>query len=1500
MITDKDLQLSKISFTDKDFASLYPDLLDLAKQLTNEWDPGQGTNESDPGVVLLKEGAFIADHTNYNIDKNILEAFLPSATQDRSVRNITEMNGYTPRYYISAEGEISCACKPSSLDPNTRFSFTIPAFTLVLSNGDKAYTQVSNLSIRGYGIPSVCTFMEGTINDLTVQGESVISLVNLDDNNRIYLPNPYVAQNGIFIRNIVDSGTDTDGWDSQEIWVKNNYLSTQPLGSKIYKFDYDSVVGLPYIEFPSDIANLIGEGLQIKYMTTSGSAGNIFNTESLSVVSPTIYKVGDLNLVLSGDSPDMVFSLIKSFRNGKDPETIDEMYRSFKKVVGTFDTLVTCRDYSNAIYTLEDDYNLPFISNGVVTDIRNDYNHALNVITYDQYGEYFENISLNDPGTIKAYNLMTSAPVTPAVGDVYPSGGHFVVVTSINPTVTKTLSSISYDDFVDYTKSMSPYDLCIYALTAYKEANWEATKPEVAIAESFKPVDEYTLSEIKYELEKLKCINHTYRKHTPDEVYYFKNVVPLVITVSPYKKLMSVEEKEEIINDIKIALTQNFNAREVDFGEELNYDEVYKVIVNANSNIRTIRLEDFDYNPTAVRVSDDGEIIEESVYDSTNNNLLVDMVAKNVLAGRLCLFNFDDTFNYEYGQSNLSTFEDILEISTESYIPIELTEGEVGVTDTSETRYQFNTQPSSSAADTWNIYINEDPVSIAAHSYYEGPFNVTIIDVNGNVWSYNSGNNIKLKINNDSNNALVFSQTSEMIYRDSTYVTTISIDDNVTLSAIDSHSQSMGYNLTPYTVKPNEYVQVAYPNYYSTKIYPGSVWYRFSSATSTATDIIAYSNAEYKLKSDESLVFIYKQGGKEYTDIYTGGTIVKPNFDLYYTDYLTQTVTGTTKEWSNYGSIRTDIFTQLRSEQQIGIREILETQLSDVAVPCYWITSTPGNILFKEDDEFVILGSGEYFIYSNTAKDSMVILGAGTKLIKPAGDVSQWALGDVPVNIESINNEGYNAGITWVVKDFSNGSPLRIQEMNILTLSEGDSMSISGINIDGGSEEDITTGIDNTWKTLKGLSNFKFEYVAGGESGELVYNSSYDYLIRSRLDLSLSNTEPQRLVEGQTITVLTSSSREPYVITPESSSNELLLQSSLPLDVIGDEDINLTPYSNISSIGLMSYSTEKPKLVVNQLEYVGDSDEYTIADISSSISQWYLYNAADGKYEHVTQDYVNNLLTISGSANTKLDDPLISSETAELYHIAEETKNITSENLIENNGDYVFTLSEPIGEATFPFGYYVNYYPNALDNKQYILPVYVLNGSEQSPITVEIIDAESSESILISDFNYTEDADYISITKTGMYLITPNIMPEITSSDDEGPYEIKKDLILKVSWSGAVNSSSAVQVKSPEVFAGINASLAGVSLYNVLNRMSELVENSTKPNIKPYYIHKPHNDLAIQDEDILNPNIFWDKNNVANGITIPYIDLENTDIEITKSMRGYSEKPTQNNVRMKV
>ena len=106
MITKTDLEISKESYTKKDFYQIYPESIETFQALTKRWDPEQ-TNESDPGVVLLKRQAFDVDRLNYNLDKNILEHFLPSATQEDSVRKLCEQRGYNMSYYQSATTSVT-------------------------------------------------------------------------------------------------------------------------------------------------------------------------------------------------------------------------------------------------------------------------------------------------------------------------------------------------------------------------------------------------------------------------------------------------------------------------------------------------------------------------------------------------------------------------------------------------------------------------------------------------------------------------------------------------------------------------------------------------------------------------------------------------------------------------------------------------------------------------------------------------------------------------------------------------------------------------------------------------------------------------------------------------------------------------------------------------------------------------------------------------------------------------------------------------------------------------------------------------------------------------------------------------------------------------------------------------------------------------------------------------------------------------------------------------
>ena len=284
MITEKDLQISNKSYTNKDFASIYQEVLDLAKKLSNRFDP-ETSNESDPFIVLIKLLSFMGDKINYNIDKNILERFMPSATQESSMRNLCEMMGYNMHYYIAPETTITIQYVGKE-ELSESHSFTIPKYTYVSNSNTEDENKV-NFFIKNrditvdsnnivYGTTNEPNFyihggnivvIEGEIKQLTILGDDTIHLDNLDDNNRVYFPERMVAENGIFIEGGINKGIENE-------WIKIDNLNIRD-NLFVYKFGYDSLKGLPYIEFPDNISALIGDGLKIKYTVTSGLSGNI-------------------------------------------------------------------------------------------------------------------------------------------------------------------------------------------------------------------------------------------------------------------------------------------------------------------------------------------------------------------------------------------------------------------------------------------------------------------------------------------------------------------------------------------------------------------------------------------------------------------------------------------------------------------------------------------------------------------------------------------------------------------------------------------------------------------------------------------------------------------------------------------------------------------------------------------------------------------------------------------------------------------------------------------------------------------------------------------------------------------------------------------------------------------------------------------------------------------------------------------------------------------------
>lgn len=568
--------------------------------MSERWDP-TSTNETDPGIVLLKVLTAIADKLNYNIDKNTLEAFMPSATQEESMRKLCEMMGYNIKYYQSATVDVTFQYHGET-DITSTTKIFIPKYSNVKDADETInYVTLKSAQFGAGSLAQVIPCIEGSLEVCENDDDNVISIMQLDDNNRYYLPESQIAENGIFITNYYD------GVEVDELWTKVDNLNTQQLGQKVFKFGYDSLEARPYVQFPEDISAIIEDGLVIKYIRTNGVNGNISAKTVAKLEKPVgiDWKVGESEVTVE----DFTVFNASSTQNGSNIESINSAYNNYKKVIGTFDTLVTVRDYMNKIYMLtENDTNqTPLVSNVIVSDIRDDINRAYTVCGFNEFGVSFTDISRRD-------------------------------------------TSGSGDDRIDN------FDLVIYPFKVYNNLN---TKSDYDGSFTYTAANKNKIADA---LKNYKTISHDFKYPTSSEIVCIKNYLRLNAKITTIQKVNSVEEKM-ILAAVQTAIYNRFNMRQLDFGEEIPFDSILECIEEADHRIKNVSLDEpeiitkictadgqeYDIGLTAADVQEDSTKTNEK---STADRLYNELAVKNVLAGKIPLFDYNESFSPEYNETS--------------------------------------------------------------------------------------------------------------------------------------------------------------------------------------------------------------------------------------------------------------------------------------------------------------------------------------------------------------------------------------------------------------------------------------------------------------------------------------------------------------------------------------------------------------------------------------------------------------------------------------------------------------------------------------------------------------------------------------------------------------------------------------------------------------------------------------------------------------------------------
>lgn len=1086
MINNNEISAVELSPTKRDFYQIWNELIDTASKLSNRWDPSS-TNESDPGIVLLKVLTAIADKLNYTIDKNTLEAFMPSATQEESMRKLCDMLGYTMKYYRSATCPIQISYIGTDYDLSAdNCRIVIPKFTNIKNEDeDINYVTLSPIVLGDTVSYDTAEAIEGEY----VQYDN-ITRDQLDDNHRYYLPESQTAENGIFL---VAADDETIEYE------KVSNLNAQKLGTYCWKFGYDSREDMPYIEFPADIDSLIGEGISFGYVRTNGANGNI----SAGLLNKI--NASSCELIISGDTQNPItcddswFSVINTSAatNGDDKETIDAAYNSYKKTIGTFDTLVSCRDYMNKIYQLtEGDIDgssstTPLVSNIIASDIRDDINRGVTVCSFSENGLTYTN-----------------------------------------------QRNASLDEKTEFDN----FDILLYPFKRVAGTNTESEYKN-----SFTYSDE-NLSEIKAGIDKNKTISHHILSPKSDEIACVKDLIKVKAKITTTTKVNSVAEAS-ILNKVFTALYKNFNMRKIDFGEEITDEMIEKVILNADSRIKNINLStEHSLNFDEVNGTSEKNTSKKTAEEGYGRTF-INLALLNVLAGRIPLFNYDESFEPALNESKAAEYDDV-------FYPIDASKPENAVTKI-EASYeppvsdnivlsdneviQFRS-PSFKTTVTYPSYVNyfiklnENITieSIAAKFMTLKDFMNKLTGTTQNIDSFltfiadktpsfiakkaGSGDDetfetaqasylwiFKLEENKYTRITTedVFNQIKEAggtyyyLPMSSTYATNFALVYSfLTTSAIwygDKHFEnvykSMGMNTTyspGYLIDSNHYKYAettAIPSTSSaaevdTKCAAWEAIYIPDSSSDDETHGLGRNAAlsgikesqEYKLGTGEYLLINYtststSDSGNESSTvvnkIYKTGTIIRPSFELTDSSNVhSQKSTSWSKKtgfnFSDENVENPDGMFTLSANQQIEIIEPVIVKLGPDAdsttnstlVNIYWvrnddalkIKSAQKTLTFTwDDDNTYTLKENEYFFYTNKNKTDLAYYGNGTKIVRTEStlELVRNISAEQSISADEILQYGLAASIPWISKQLTKESNIELHEYQYVNVIKG-------------------------------------------------------------------------------------------------------------------------------------------------------------------------------------------------------------------------------------------------------------------------------------------------------------------------------------------------------------------------------------------------------------------------------------------------------------------------------
>lgn len=575
-----------VKYTSRDYTSILEDFWRIVPTMTDLWKPEA---DSDPGVVLGKYLASVADMLGVNVDLLANEVFAPSVSQRKNAERLFALIGYQLRHYVAAKTLVTFK---NDTDDTMKIDFgfnganfcTVNAYTditnqsrvityniIPLTNkyGDldtRARRQIVPDDIDVFASEDVVTLAGGeSVSRIAIEGElrsASFSVEDIKKNNYIInIPSQHVDTMAIWIR-ARSSLSSTDFLDTRWIQVTSPTDFLVPEPRFMVSYDTYSNARIQISTYINELENYSNNWLTVYWLDCSGVIGCVGENvlSNLLFAKPNAQQNAQVNT----ESGDLVLSNLSNtlelphtpVETGKSPETAKEAYYSSRNYINTWDSLITLPDF-NRFLNRE-----PGVDCGYVIDCQKAL--ELNLAVYN-------NSNLTDSQKSKMYITNADFPAGNASFD-----WQSVLNLGFNPE--------DPNKYV-FSANFKPYTaMCFAVHNNFKDSSWGPGQTGVAQISN-------TPNFIRYKppVQFIDAIKRDYRPlqaMTVELEFGYLRVFQFYVVGQIYPKNPVTEDVgNNIIARVKEALSLYFDPSARKIGQLPTVMEVVDVIRNADSRI---------------------------------------------------------------------------------------------------------------------------------------------------------------------------------------------------------------------------------------------------------------------------------------------------------------------------------------------------------------------------------------------------------------------------------------------------------------------------------------------------------------------------------------------------------------------------------------------------------------------------------------------------------------------------------------------------------------------------------------------------------------------------------------------------------------------------------------------------------------------------------------------------------------------------------------------------